>query len=340
MYQFFYGKPYPISRMFSFTRKTNVKPLSEEPSRMSIRTKSFINRKKVAKKEGKTASLVGQLTHTAGLAVPVVAAAATVGLSVTIPLFVPAVLSVGFLISVLLRQKSMNNELKSHLGYIKMQTDRMLLSIRVIQDIAKERGIPLNTTNLSLSIQGITKKLMTLADKDTLLLLEKLEKERDSAKILRVYGAADKTGKQLLREASAQMIQTGGGILPARVSKFMSTWVSPNETLRQISNDLTIALGWYSIMMTEFDIFMKFMDAKQVPSASQWKDGRAMTDMLSQYKADLSGKTNAAEYSSFFHKDDIVEAIHIAALASHDVVEISSDPSSPGPNNERENERW
>jgi len=308
-----------------FTRRNNrpqqtQQTQSDPRSRLSMRTKSFTNRKKLAKKEGKVASFAGQIAHTAGLAAPVIAIAAAVGLSVSVPAVVPAALSVGFVISMLLRQKSLNSELKSHIGYIQLEIERMLLTIRVIQVIAKERGIPLNTTNLSLSIQGITKKLMTLADKDTARAIERINSE-DDVNIARLHNAAKSNGKSLLRSASQEVLmvqqdqgqnqgqnQGGGAFLPERVSKFLSTWVSPSETIRQISNDLTIALGWYSIMMSEFEIFMKYMDIKNVQPATIWKDGREMTSLIASYR-------NVEGFQTFLMQDEIVQAVHIAASA-------------------------
>jgi hypothetical protein len=94
---------------------------------------------------------------------------------------------------------------------------------------------------------------------------------------------------------------------------WIARWLSPSETLRQIIRDVTIATVWYSIMLSEFDIFMRYMDIKQVPMPTEWTKGTHMKVLLDANRQ-LSG-TNA-KYDDFYKLPELKDAIRIVADAS------------------------
>jgi len=94
---------------------------------------------------------------------------------------------------------------------------------------------------------------------------------------------------------------------------WIARWLSPSETLRQIIRDVTIATVWYSIMLSEFDIFMRYMDIKQVPMPTEWTKSNHMKVLLDANRQ-LSG-TNA-KYDDFYKLPELKDAIRIVADAS------------------------
>lgn len=341
-----------MSALLRWTRK-NTKPSStNDPSSVEkTLTNLTLEQSKKSKQEARVATFFQQARITA----PAIAAAAAIGIGVQVPGLVPVLLSVGLSISILLRQKSLNSELKANLGYIQLETERMLRTISVIQEIAKERGIPLNETSLCLSLEIITKKLMTMADLNTQKLLKdmRVRPTEERVKLVRIL---NQSTRGLLQDASRKLL-TGQPDMPVspfqsftrKTKKFFMFWVSPQETMRQIMNDLTIALGWYSILISEFDIFMRYMDTKGVPAASKWKDSDAAKDMFTSHKRNLAEKQqNVSKYASFFNVDTTEDAARIVFGASQSVLLTNEmmqkeheqaypeDPSQ----NMSSNERW
>jgi hypothetical protein len=79
---------------------------------------------------------------------------------------------------------------------------------------------------------------------------------------------------------------------------WIARWLSPSESLRQIIRDVTIATVWYSIMLSEFDIFMRYQDIKQVPMPIDWASGDHMKSLLIANR-ELSG--TKPQYSNFYN---------------------------------------
>lgn len=206
---------------------------------------------------------------TAGISAARLVSAAAVGASVAVPPLAPAALGVMVACIFIMRQKGLNKELLSNLYFIKMEVERMSRIHNVIKEISKENHINLNTASLSLIMVALQKKILLFADSKTkkdILELETFLKENkiEEAKIL--TESADKGGEVKILEGLAEhkveaeplLNQKGGTWLPTGWS---SRWLSPDETLRQIIRDITIANVWFSIMLGEFDIFMRFADS-------------------------------------------------------------------------------
>ena len=253
------------------------------------------------------AAAVGSVwAASASLSAASLATAGAVGV-IAIPPLAPALLGVMIATIFVLRQKGLNKELLSNLYFIKMEVERMWRVHNVIKDIAEERGINLNTASLSSCMDSLKNKIMLFADKQTKRDIQQLEaflKEGDSDRARTLIEVADGQG-----ETAAQQItkQSGGAWLPTGWS---SRWLSPDETLRQIIRDITIAGIWFSIMLGEFDIFMRYMDNKNQP----WARRDAMKQLLTANKqlGLTTGKnaSNSPTFEAFYQSiGDIKSAV-------------------------------
>ena len=74
------------------------------------------------------------------------------------PGLLPAMIGLVIITSFIIHQVGLNRELKANIFGVKMQIDRILRTINVINDIAEGRGIPLNTTDLYATIESLNKK--------------------------------------------------------------------------------------------------------------------------------------------------------------------------------------
>jgi hypothetical protein len=216
---------------------------------------------------------------TAGISAARLVSAAAVGASVVVPPLAPAALGVMVACIFIMRQKGLNKELLANLYFIKMEVERMSRIHNVLKEISKENHINLNTSSLSLIMVALQKKILLFADSKTkkdILELESFLKKNKIAEAKALTASADEGGEQEIRNDLAKgsesetygllngnkgnNTQKGGAWLPTGWS---SRWLSPDETLRQIIRDITIANVWFSIMLGEFDIFMRYKSSDQ-----------------------------------------------------------------------------
>jgi hypothetical protein len=163
-----------------------------------------------------------------------------------------------------------------------MEVERMFRSMNVINSIARERNIPLNTASLSIIMDKLQKRIMLFANDETKKDIKNLEKYLKEGKLVELNNTieqAEEAAKTAVTNGITKKQQVGGMFrwLPIGWS---SRWLSPDETLRQIIRDITIAVVWYSIMLSEFDIFNKYLDTKNGNKATQWASGPEMKELL------------------------------------------------------------
>ena len=251
-----------------------------------------------------TAAAATTAATTAGVSVSMLATGAALGVTgLAVPPAIPVMIAVMVATSFIMRQKGMNEELRSNLYFIKMEVERMLRSTQVIKEIADARGIHLNTISLSTVMMKLNDKIMMFADKQTARDIKELEVYLKEGKLQAVQQVLAKVGQEA--EAAAKLGATeavagqkGGSRGGSWFSKkrwlptgWSSRWISPDETLRQIIRDITIATVWYSIMLSEFNIFMQYMDIKKVPMPTEWVSKPSMEALLLANKQ-LSGAVN------------------------------------------------
>lgn len=270
---------------------------------------------------------------TAGVSVSMLATGAALGVTgLAVPPAIPVMIAVMVATSFIMRQKGMNEELRANLYFIKMEVERMLRSTQVIKDIADARGIHLNTISLSTVMMKLNDKIMMFADKQTAKDIKELEGYLKEGKLQTVQQVLAKVGQEAevaAKQGATEAVagQKGGSRLTTRhgggawfsrkrwlPTGWSSRWLSPDETLRQIIRDVTIATVWYSIMLSEFNIFMQYMDIKKVPMPTEWVSKPSMESLLLANKQ-LSGAVNT-KYDFFYDPKAIQAAVKIATNAS------------------------
>ena len=165
---------------------------------------------------------------------------------------------------------------------------------------------------------ALQKKILMFADKRTKIDIQQLEqflKDGNINEARELTGNADKESDSILRNVSQVAINmrpVGGGWLPTGWS---SRWLSPDETLRQIIRDITIANVWFSIMLGEFDIFMRFTEVK----TESWKGSKAMKELLLANRqlgqTTAVNKSTDPEFNLFYSLLDMKEASSAMLLA-------------------------
>ena len=294
------------------------------------------------------------------------------------PGLLPAMIGLMIITSFIIHQVGLNRELKANIFGVKMQIDRILRTINVINDIAEGRGIPLNTTDLYATIESLNKKIMLFASKKTkedILLLQDLlgTDQTDAAKAM-IQTAIQDGNMTLAKEISASVVvsnplygtspkispvqppanatrSTGnplynathhGGQRGGLFDGFRARWLTPGSTMQQINNDTTLAVTYYSIMLAEFDIFMRYTDikpqknatGKPVPFDTTWANKNNMRQLLAANRAAMPSDK---QYDIFYNLSDTVlkEAVNIVAektsdeavLAAANLVKSAENPA-------------
>lgn len=234
---------------------------------------------------GTVASLAA--VTTAATSVSMMAVGASLGIAgLVVPPVLPVMIAILVGTAFIMRQKGLNEELRANLYFIKMEVERMFRSMRVINSIARERKIPLNTVSLSTIMLKLQDKIMLFADRKTKEDIKQLEeylRKGELTKVTEIIEGAQKDSDAMMKQGilrTTSTTKTGGGIFRWLPTGWSSRWISPDETLRQIIRDITIAVVWYSIMLSEFDIFNKYMDIKTKDRATQWIERPEMNELL------------------------------------------------------------
>ena len=311
--------------MSSFFTRKNKSPLATKPENIAKTRGSYAVNSENATAQRAQASMlstgavagIGSVwAATAGLSAAHLVAASAVGASVAVPALAPAALGVLVACIFVMRQKGLNKELLSNLYFIKMEVERMSRIHNVVKVIAKENHINLNTASLSLIMVALGKKILMFADTKTKTDITKLEgflKEDNVEEAKKLTDRADEESDSLMRQASmnTEHLLKGGSWLPTGWS---SRWLSPDETLRQIIRDITIANVWFSIMLGEFDIFMRYMPS----SGNQWKESKAMKELLLANKqlglTTAVNKSTDPDFDLFYNTTDMKQAAKSISL--------------------------
>ena len=154
-----YGKV-PITSSLNRTnimnKKTQYASLGEEATKLRAEQSQIA-----------TVASVSAIT-TAATSVSMLAAGASLGIAgLVVPPVLPVMVAILVGIAFIMRQKGLNEELRSNLYFIKMEVERMFRSMNVINSIARERKIPLNTMSLSIIMDKLQKRIMLFADEKT-----------------------------------------------------------------------------------------------------------------------------------------------------------------------------
>jgi hypothetical protein len=263
---------------------------------------------------------------TAATSATSLAVGASLGIAgLVVPPVLPVMVAILVGIAFIMRQKGLNEELRSNLYFIKMEVERMFRSMNVINSIARERKIPLNTVSLSVIMSKLQTRIMLFANDETKKDIKNLEKYLKEGRLVEVNNTIEQVKKDA-ETAVTNGITNGitkkhqeGGMFRWLPTGWSSRWLSPDETLRQIIRDITIAVVWYSIMLSEFDIFNKYLDTKNGNKATQWASGPEMKELLianrqlNDPRGEIETKLNRelAELTNKNQTEEIIEKIRV-----------------------------
>jgi hypothetical protein len=188
---------------------------------------------------------------------------------------------------------------------------------------------------------SLQKKILQFADKKTKHDIEQLEQflhtdNLAAAKTLTTQADEEadiqmKSASELALSVEGETPKTGGAWLP---KGWASRWLSPDETLRQIIRDITIATVWFSIMLGEFDIFNKYNQLITSEVTDNWIQSQAMTELLVANKQlGLTTAVNNDNKRKLIYLDRIVDylentdlVIRIVESSGYNFIELNNIP--------------
>jgi len=225
----------------------------------------------------------------------------------------PAFLGLGILLTVVLRQKGLNQELRANLIAIQLEADSFFMITSVVEEIAKENGIDLNTRTVKFWITKLTNFVTLLAGPDTMKLVTD-ERKKLQGTIKGVPAALNSS------KASG-----------STWTSFLNRMLSPGEYLRILIREVIITHIFFSIMMGEFDLFMR---AKGETATKKWINSDAYKLLLATNKANQQRAIGVASKNAIdnhnakfkeFYSPAVLDAAVAAIGRSETAVEAAQD---------------
>jgi len=168
----------------------------------------------------------------------------------------PAFLGLAVLTTVALRQIGLNKELSANLTAIQLEADSMFRIILVVEQIAKDNKIPLNTTTVRRFVDKLSNFVTVLIGPDAkrLILAERTALQKNSGNLLKTLASVNQQKfASVARDPKTKTLRekmTSWG-------SFFNRILSPGEYLRVLVREIIILHIFFSIMMAEFDLFMR-----------------------------------------------------------------------------------
>ena len=188
----------------------------------------------------------------------------------------PAALGFCVLLSVILRTRGMNQELRSNLEAIQGEVDSMFMIACVVEEIAKENNINLNTATVNRFLSKLTNYIALIAGPDA---MNSIIENRST---LQTKYISDKVGGKLPQDDQTKGTTTQRNTLLNKWGSFFNRAMSPGEYLRVLVRDVIILHIFFTIMMSEFDLFMR---AKGDTANKKWITSPAYKLLLASNKA-------------------------------------------------------
>lgn len=266
----------------------------------------------VAKGLADTAKIAQTVDYKAVASAAVVSAMAT-------PL-APAIIGVVLLLTFILKQKGLHDELLAGLFTAKERLERIGRIHAVVKEIAKENGINLNTVDMCNVIDSVKHKVTKFADNTTKANIENLEellKRKQVHEAQQLVTKAGKEGNAIVADSSNDPQNLTGGSLFSGLRHWSARWLTPDDTLRKILKEVDLITSWYSIMLGEFDIFMRYVAGNSSDEKNKWKKSTPMKDLLianhelGRYEKGVNGvnASKSQDFNVFYSMIDLQEAL-------------------------------
>jgi len=193
-------------------------------------------------------ALQGTYLTAAGVVAGVTAGGVTVaGASLAFPL-TAAIAAVALITGVILRQTALNEELRVNLIMIKGEVERMYNIYKVIEEIAIEKKLPINTEMVRKFTIILSNNILLVAGPETFEMIKAMSLGN---------------GEAFFQKESAMGLTTmnRGQINTQRKTwwkfNFFKRTIVPMEVLRTIVRDITILTVFFTILQSEFDLLSR-----------------------------------------------------------------------------------
>jgi len=172
----------------------------------------------------------------------------------------PVIIGLSIAVAFLLRQVALVKELSQDLISIQLELDRMETVYNVIEQIAKENDIFLDTRDLNKWLTKILRYILSIVPKDAM-------KEIINTRELRAFDISE------FKDISLNTSQKPS------LMKSIGRWFAPGEYITILMNDFTRVIGSFTILVTEFNIILMSKNA-----TSEWVNSEAFKLLLSRNK--------------------------------------------------------
>jgi len=233
------------------------KEKAEVVAKMTVLVNSFSSKRKAGEGLGVIAATgTAAVSATAGTFASIASAGAAV--IATGPFAIPitvGLISIAAIIGFYLRQKALNEELQGNLIAIKGEVERLYFIYKVIEKIAKEKNLNINTAMVRKFTILLTNNILLMAGPEVFALIKKSVNENPNALFTpEIFGPARSE-----TAISVQEKRSRWSMFSFSVQRF----VIPAELLRIIIRDVTILSIFFTILQSELDLLLKEYDSVQ-----------------------------------------------------------------------------
>jgi len=246
----------------------------------------------------------GLITTASGITTGVGAlagASAITGAAIAFPV-TAGLAALGLIAGIILRQVALNQELRGNLIMIKGEAERLYNIYKVIEVIARERNLNLNTIAVQKFTTTLTYNILLAAGPETFnVIVERtLGNGSDAQALYKANSANVTTGQGIVKVA--------GGSVQSAVNQKKSSWghwvyrigtnaIIPLEVLRTIVRDITILTVFFTILQSEFDLLSREYEFNLKKNLFQ-----GLRNDLTEFNITLSEQTLSA--LNLYIKDD------------------------------------
>ena len=201
-------------------------------------------------------------------------ASAGAAVAATGPFAIPitvGLIAIGAICGFYYRQKALNSELQGNLIAIKGETERLYFIYKVMEKIAKEKNLNINTFLVQKFTILLTNNILTIAGPEVFALLKKTILENPAS----LFTPETLEKKITKPDGSVAVLKLDETKSMEQIKKDRSAWsifspspaiqrlVIPGELLRIIIRDVTILSIFFTILQSEFDLLVREYDAVQ-----------------------------------------------------------------------------
>lgn len=192
---------------------------------------------------------------------------AVVSLGTAVPLSA-GLLGLSILLQRVAQQVGLNIELKANLMIIQHEVDRFYKITKVMTMIAAENGFELNTGSVNAFVAKLTAFIAMLANDEVVRGI----KDRQGSLRNPLQTKANKPLPTLPNSSVIDYSQVKGTI-----KGMMNRTLAPGEYLRQLVRDITILTVFMTMMIGEFDLFMRYVGN---PDKKEWTKSEEFKSIL------------------------------------------------------------